>query len=153
MPQAVPEGYRGATPYLCCRHAAEAIRFYGEAFGAREGYRLADSDGKIGHAEIRIGEAVIMLSDEFPELGVRSPLALGGSPVTIHVYVEDVDALASRAATAGAKVLRPPENQFYGDRVVKLEDPFGHLWMFASHLEDVGEAEIRERSRKLFGQS
>ncbi|HTX38645.1 MAG TPA: VOC family protein [Bryobacteraceae bacterium] len=153
MPQAVPEGYRGATPYLCCRHAAEAIRFYSEAFGAREGYRLADSSGKIGHAEIRIGEAVIMLSDEFPELGVRSPLAFGGSPVTIHVYVEDVDALASRAAAAGAKVLRPPENQFYGDRVAKLEDPFGHLWMFASHLEDVSEAEIRERSRKLFGQS
>jgi PhnB protein len=153
MPARVPEGYGGATPYLCCHHAAEAIRFYSQAFGAREGYRLADSSGKIGHAEIRIGEAVIMLSDEFPELGVRSPLSLGGSPVTLYVYVEEVDALASRAADAGAKILRPPETQFYGDRVVKLEDPFGHLWIFARHVEDVGEAEMRERAQKLFGQS
>jgi PhnB protein len=153
MSQAVPEGYRGATPYLCCRHAAEAIRFYSQAFGATEGYRVADASGKIGHAEIRIGEAVLMLSDEFPELGVRSPLALGGSPVTLHLYVEDVDTLARRATEAGAKVLRPPENQFYGDRTVKLEDPFGHLWLFASHLEDVNAAEIRERASKLFGQS
>jgi PhnB protein len=153
MARAVPEGYEGATPYLCCRHAAEAIQFYVKAFGATEGYRLADPSGKIGHAEIRIGEAVVMLSDEFPELGVRSPLALGGTPVTIHVYVEDVDALAGRAAGAGAKVLRPPETQFYGDRVVKLEDPFGHVWIFASHLEDVGEREIREKAAKLLGQS
>ena len=153
MPPTVPGKYRGATPYLCCRRAADAIRFYAEAFGAAEGYRLADASGKIGHAEIHIGEAVLMLSDEFPELGVRSPLALGGSPVTLHVYVEDVDALASRAADAGAKVLRPPETQFYGDRTVKLEDPFGHIWLFASHLEDVSDAEIRERASKLFGQS
>jgi len=153
MPGAVPERYRGATPYLCCRHAADAIRFYTEAFGAQEGYRLADDSGRIGHAEIRIGKAVIMLSDEFPELGVRSPLALGGSPVMLYVYVEDVDALGRRAADAGARILRPAETQFYGDRVVKLEDPFGHVWMFASHVEDVSEAEIRERARKLFGQS
>jgi len=153
MPRAVPQGYRGATPYLCCRHAAEAIRFYSTAFGATEGYRLADASGKIGHAEIRIGEAVVMLSDEFPELGVLSPLALGGTPVTLHVYVDDVDALASRAAGAGAKVLRPPETQFYGDRTVKLEDPFGHMWIFASHVEDVAEGDVRERAGKLFGQS
>ncbi len=153
MPRAIPEGYQGATPYLCCRHAADAIQFYSKAFGAQEGYRLADPSGKIGHAEIRIGEAVIMLSDEFPELGVRSPLALGGTPVSIHVYVADVDALAGRAVDAGAKILRPTETQFYGDRVVKLEDPFGHVWIFASHLEDVGEGEIRQRAAKLFGQS
>ena len=153
MPQAVPQEYRGATPYLCCRHAEEAIRFYTRAFGATEGYRLADAGGKIGHAEIRIGEAVLMLSDEFPELGVRSPLALGGSPVALHVYVDDVDALARRAAEAGAKVLRPCETQFYGDRTVKLEDPFGHVWIFASHLEDVADGEIRERAGKLYGQS
>jgi PhnB protein len=153
VPRAVPEGYQGATPYLCCRHAAEAIQFYSKAFGAVEGYRLADQSGKIGHAEIRIGGAVLMLSDEFPELGVRSPLALGGTPVSLHLYVEDVDALAGRAADAGAKVLRPPETQFYGDRVVRLEDPFGHVWIFASHLQDVGEGEIRERAAKLFGQS
>jgi PhnB protein len=153
VPRAVPEGYQGATPYLCCRHAAEAIQFYSKAFGAVEGYRLADQSGKIGHAEIRIGQAVLMLSDEFPELGVRSPLALGGTPVSLHLYVDDVDALAGRAADAGAKVLRPPETQFYGDRVVRLEDPFGHVWIFASHLQDVGEGEIRERAAKLFGQS
>ncbi|MGO9258262.1 MAG: VOC family protein [Bryobacteraceae bacterium] len=153
MPRAVPKGYQGATPYLCCRHAADAIQFYSKAFGAKEGYRLADPSGKIGHAEIRIGEALLMLSDEFPELGVRSPLALGGTPVSVHIYVEDVDALAGRAAGAGAKVLRPPESQFYGDRVVKLEDPFGHVWIFATHLEDVPEDEIRLRAAKLFGQS
>src|ERR1700722_11827422 len=138
MASVVPQGYRGATPYLCCRHAADAIRVYATAFGATEGYRLADPSGKVGHAEIRIGEAVIMLSDEFPELGVRCPLALGGTAVTLHVYVDDVDALARRAIEAGAKVLRPLENQFYGDRTVKLEDPFGHAWIFASHLDDVG---------------
>lgn len=153
MPTSVPESYRGATPYLCCRHAAEAIQFYSKAFGALETYRLADAAGKIGHAEIRIGDAVLMLSDEFPELGVRSPLTLGGTPVALHVYVEDVDALASRAADAGAKILRPADNQFYGDRTVKLEDPFGHVWIFATHLEEVADAEIRERASKLFGQS
>jgi PhnB protein len=152
MPRGVPKGYEGATPYLCCRHATEAIRFYAKAFGAQEGYRLADPAGKIGHAEIRIGGAVLMLSDEFPELGVRSPLALGGSPVTIHLYVDDVDALAARASAAGAKVLRPAADQFYGDRVVKLEDPFGHVWIFASHQEDVPESEMRQRAAKLFGQ-
>jgi PhnB protein len=153
MPAAIPEAYRGATPYLCCRRAAEAIQFYAKAFGAREEYRLADPSGKIGHAEIRIGTAVVMLSDEFPELGVRSPLALGGTPVSVHVYVEDVDALAARAVAAGAKFLRPPSDQFYGDRMVKLEDPFGHVWLFATHLEDLHPAEIRERAAKLFGQS
>jgi PhnB protein len=153
MAAAVPQAYRGATPYLCCRHAADALRFYETAFGATEGYRLADPSGKVGHAEIRIGDAVIMLSDEFPDLGVRCPLALGGTPVTLHVYVEDVDALASRAIAAGAKVLRPVENQFYGDRTVKLEDPFGHAWIFASHVDDIGEKEIRERAVKMFGHS
>jgi len=153
MAQAPPPGYQGATPYLCCRHAADAIQFYVKAFGATEGFRLADAAGKIGHAEVRIGDAVIMLSDEFPELGVRSPLALGGTPVTLHLYVDDVDALASRAADAGAKVLRPPENQFYGDRTVKLEDPFGHSWIFASHREDVSEGEMRERAAKMYGHS
>jgi PhnB protein len=153
MPRAIPEGYQGATPYLCCRLAADALEFYAKAFGAQEAYRLADPSGKIGHAEFRIGAAVLMLSDEFPEIGVSSPAAFGGTPVTIHVYVEDVDALAARAAAAGAKILRPVENQFYGDRVVKLEDPFGHVWMFASHLEDVGETEIRNRAAKLYGHS
>jgi PhnB protein len=153
MSAAVPQAYRGATPYLCCRHAADAIRFYSTAFGATEGYRLADPAGKIGHAEIRIGDAVVMLSDEFPDLGVRCPLALGGTPVALHIYVDDVDALASRAIAAGAKVVRPLENQFYGDRTVKLEDPFGHAWIFASHLDDVSEKEMRERAVKMFGHS
>jgi PhnB protein len=153
MARAVPPGYEGATPYLCCRHAAEAIEFYAKAFGATERYRLADATGKIGHAEIRIGNAVLMLSDEFPELGVRSPLALGGTPVSLHLYVEDVDALTKRAAGAGAKVLRHPETQFYGDRVAKLEDPFGHVWILASHVEDVAAEEVRLRAAKLYGQS
>jgi PhnB protein len=149
----IPDGYRGATPYLCCKDAARAIEFYVEAFGATELMRMAQPDGRIGHAEIRIGEAPIMLADEFPEIGVRSPQAIGGSPVTIHLYVEDVDAIATRAVARGATLVRPVEDQFYGDRNCKLEDPFGHFWMISTHKEDVAPEEMKKRAAKLYGQS
>jgi PhnB protein len=147
----VPEGYHRATPYLCVRNAAGAIEFYKKAFGATELMRLADASGKIGHAEIKIGDAPIMLADEFPEMGFKSPQLLGGSPVTIHLYVEDVDALAMRAVAEGAQVLRPVEDQFYGDRAGQLADPFGHVWMIATHKEDVSEEEMRKRVAARFG--
>ena len=149
----IPDNYRGATPYLCCKDAARAIEFYMEAFGATEFMRMAQPDGRIGHAEIRIGDAPIMLADEFPDIGVRSPQAIGGSPVTIHVYVEDVDAIARRAVARGATLLRPVEDQFYGDRNCRLEDPFGHVWMISTHKEDVAPEEMKRRAAKLFGQS
>ncbi len=147
----IPDGYAGATPYLCVKGAADAIEFYKKAFGATETMRLADPAGKVGHAEIKIGSACIMLADEFPEMGVVSPRTLGGSPVTIHLYVEDVDALAGRAQAAGLKVLRPVADQFYGDRGGKFEDPFGHVWYLATHKEDVAPEEIRRRAAAMFG--
>ena len=147
----VPDDYQGATPYLCCKDAARAIEFYKKAFAAGERTRLTQPDGRVGHAEIRIGHAPIMLADEFPEMGVRSPQSIGGSPVTIHLYVEDVDALVGRAVAAGAKVLRPVADQFYGDRNCTLEDPFGHVWMISTRKEDVSHEEMRRRAAALFG--
>ena len=147
----IPEGYPGVTPYLCVGDAAAAIEFYAKAFGAAEIVRIGAPGGKIGHAEIRIAGAPIMLSDEYPDTGVRSPRALGGSPVTMHLYVEDVDAFAGRAVAAGAKVLRPVADQFYGDRGGKFEDPFGHIWWIATHQEDVSAEEMRRRAEALFG--
>jgi PhnB protein len=147
----IPEGYEQATPYLSINGAARAIEFYQQAFGATEVLRLAMPDGRIGHAEIRIGRAPLMLADEFPEMGFRAPRTLGGSPVLIHLYVEDVDALAARAVAAGATVKRPVQDQFYGDRSVTLEDPFGHVWSFATHKEDVSPEELRTRHAALHG--
>lgn len=147
----IPDGYHSVTPYLCVKNGARAIDFYKKAFGAKESMRLGDPSGKIGHAEIKIGDAPIMLSDEFPDTGVRSPQSLGGSPVTIHLYTKDVDALAKRAIAAGAKVLRPVEDQFYGDRGGKLEDPFGHVWWIATHKEDVSPKEMKKRAAALLG--
>ncbi len=149
----IPDGYSAATPYLCVKGAAAAIEFYKKAFGATESMRLGMPGGKIGHAEIKIGKAPIMLADEFPEMSVVSPQTLGGSPVTIHLYVEDVDAIAGQAVAAGAKVLRPVEDQFYGDRAGKLEDPFGHVWWIATHKEDVSPEEMQKRATALFGGS
>jgi PhnB protein len=144
--KAIPEGWEGATPYLSIKGAAEAIEFYKKAFGATETMRLPGTEGRVGHAEIKIGKANIMLADEYPEMGFLSPTSLGGSPVTIHLYVEDVDALARQAEAAGAKVLRPVADQFYGDRGGKFEDPFGHLWHFATHKEDVTPQEMQRRA-------
>jgi PhnB protein len=148
-PRPVPEGYATVTPYLITGSAARAIEFYVKAFGATELMRFVDASGKVGHAEVKIGDSRVMLADEFPDHGARSPKTLGGTPVFIHLYVEDVDAVAARAAAAGARIVRPVENQFYGDRSVTLEDPFGHLWNVATHVEDVSEEEMKRRSAAL----
>jgi PhnB protein len=151
--KAIPEGYEGAVPYLSCKNAAGAIDFYKKAFGATELMRMAQPDGRVGHAEIQIGAARIMLADEFPEMGFRSPRSLGGSPVGIHIYVADVDALADRAVAAGATLLRPVADQFYGDRSATLEDPYGHRWFFATHKEDVSPEELRRRHEAIAKQA
>jgi PhnB protein len=130
----IPEGYERATPYLIITGAANALEFYKKAFGATEIMRIPAPGGKVGHAEIKIGNAIIMLADEFPEMNHRSPQSLGGTPVSILVYVQDVDAFFKRAVAAGAKVLTPVENKFYGDRAGSLEDPFGHQWHFSTHV-------------------
>ncbi len=145
----IPDGYHAVTPYLIIRGAARAIDFYKQVFGAMEVMRLGGTDGKIGHAEIRIGDSVIMMADEFPEMGARSPETIGGTPVTILVYVTDVDAIFAKALAAGAKQLRPIADQFYGDRSGAVADPFGHSWQIATHMEDVPPAEIERRAAAL----
>jgi PhnB protein len=142
----IPDGYHTVTPYLIVSGAAGAIEFYKKAFGATEVMRMADPSGKVGHAEIKIGDSRIMLADEFPEMGARSPQSLGGSAVHMLLYVEDVDARFARAITAGAKTVRPVKDQFYGDRSGTLTDPFGHSWTIATHKEDVPAEELRRRS-------
>ena len=142
----IPKGYHTATPYLIIKGAVKAIEFYKKAFGAAEMMRMTQPDGRVGHAEIKIGDSLIMLADEFPEMGARSPQSLGGSPVSILLYVQDVDALTSQAITAGAKVVRPVKDQFYGDRSGSLEDPFGHQWHIATHVEDVPPEEMKKRA-------
>jgi PhnB protein len=144
--KAIPEGYRTATPYLIVKGAADAIEFYQRAFGATEMLRMADPQGRVGHAELRIGDSVIMLADEHPAMGYRSPRSLGGSSVSILLYLEGVDAVFERAVKAGAKALRPVTNQFYGDRSGTLEDPFGHVWTIATHVEDVPPEEMKRRA-------
>jgi PhnB protein len=141
----IPDGWHAVTPYLVVKDAARAIEFYGKVFGAKEVMRLPDPSGKIGHAEIKIGGDYVMLADEYPEQGHKSPRSLGGSPVRIHLYVEDVDAVASRAVGAGAKMLIPVADQFYGDRSGRIEDPFGHIWIISTHKEDVTPAEMQKR--------
>lgn len=152
-PKPIPDGYESATPYLICKDAALAIEFYKNAFGATELERIPMPDGRVGHAELKISGATIMLADEFPNMGCVSPQSLGGTTVRMMVYVADVDAFAKRAAAVGAKILQPPTDQFYGDRNCKLEDPFGHVWMFGSHVEDVSREEIRQRAAALYGKN
>ena len=137
------------TPYLTIRNAASAIEFYRKVFDATETMRLAEPSGRIGHAEITIGGAPIMISDEYPEMDVRGPEAFGGSPVSVHLYVSDVDAVFARAVAAGAKPVRKPEDQFYGDRAATLIDPFGHRWFLATRKEDVSPEEMARRYAKL----
>ena len=144
--QPIPEGHPTVSPYLIVDDATRALEFYKKAFGARELMRHAGPDGRIGHAEIRIGDSVIMLADEHPEVNARSPKTIGGTPVSLHVYVKDVDVVARQALGAGAKVVRPVQNQFYGDRSGTFEDPFGHQWHVATHIEDVSPAEFRRRA-------
>ncbi|MBI4602402.1 MAG: VOC family protein [Planctomycetes bacterium] len=141
----IPDGYHSVTPYLIVEGAARAIEFYQQAFGASERLRMPAPGGKVGHAELVIGGSCIMLADEFPEMGFRGPRAIGGSPVGILLYVEDVDAVFARAMAAGAKALRPVKDQFYGDRSGTLEDPFGHVWTIATHKEDLSPEEIQRR--------
>lgn len=145
----IPDGYHSVTPYLIVHDAAGAIDFYKKAFGATELMRMPMPNGKIGHAEIKIGDSAIMLADECPEALARSPRALGGSTFGILIYVEDVDARFQRAVTAGAKVLRPVKDQFYGDRSGSLEDPYGHNWTIATHKEDLTAAEMDQRMAAL----
>ena len=147
----IPDGYHTVTPYLIIKGAAGAIEFYKKAFGATELFRMTQPDGRVGHAEIKIGNSPIMLADEFPEMGARSPQSLGGSPVSILLYVEDVDALAGQAIAAGAKVTRPVKDQFYGDRSGSFEDPFGHHWHIATHKEDVSAEELEKRAAASHG--
>ena len=143
----IPDGYYTVTPHLVINGAAKAIEFYKSAFDAKEEMRHSDPSGKIGHAEIRIGNSKIMLSDEFPEMNCKGPKSFGGSPVSIYLYVNDVDSTAKQAVKAGAKEIRPVTNQFYGDRIGTFEDPFGHIWHIASHVEDVSAEEIERRAK------
>jgi PhnB protein len=147
--RAVPGGRQAAIPYLSVRAAARAIEFYKRAFGAVEALRI-EHDGRVGHAELKIGGARIMLSDEFPDNEALSPVTIGGTAVLIHLYVEDVDGFTRRAEHHGLKVLRPVADQFYGDRGGKFEDPFGHRWWIASHIEDVEPDEIHRRAAALY---
>jgi len=149
----IPDGHRTVAPYLAIKNAAAALEFYEQGFGAVETYKLIVPDGRVSHAQIRLGDSLIMLSDELPELGGKAPEALGGSPVSIHLYVEDVDAFVKRAVAAGARELKPVANQFYGDRSGQLQDPFGHLWWVATHKEDVASDEMQRRVRALFAKA
>jgi PhnB protein len=142
----IPDGYPRVSPYLTIDGASAAIDFYGKVLGATERMRMQAPGGKVGHAELQIGDSVVMLSDQFPEMEVRGPKAIGGTPVTISVYVDDVDGVFERALEAGATALRPVENQFYGDRSGQFEDPFGHRWSVATHVEDVPPDEMAERA-------
>jgi PhnB protein len=141
----IPQGYHTATPYLIVKGAASAIDFYKQAFGATELMRFPGPGGSIGHAEIRIGDSPIMLADEMPQMGYRSPTALGGSPVSVMLYVPDVDKVVDRAVKAGAKLEKPVADQFYGDRNGTIHDPFGHVWTVSTHKEDVSPEEMQRR--------
>ena len=141
----IPDGYHTATPYLIVEGAARALEFYKQAFGASELMRMPGPDGRVMHAEIRIGDSPIMLADEVPEMGYRGPQAYGGTSVSLMLYVEDVDAAFEKAVATGATVVRPLQNQFYGDRSGTVVDPFGHVWTLASHVEDVSPEEIDAR--------
>jgi PhnB protein len=144
----VPAGYHAVTPYLSVRGAAEAIDFYKKALGAKELMRMPGPDGKVGHAEIQIGDSRVMLADEHPEMNFTGPQSYGGTSVHLHVYLPNVDAQVAKALKAGAKLVRPVKDQFYGDRLGTIEDPFGHVWHLATHLEDLSKAEMKKRAAK-----
>lgn len=147
----IPEGFHTLTPYVIVKGAAEAIDFYQKAFGAEELFRMPGPDGKtVGHAEIKIGDSIVMLSDECPQFGAQSPQSLNGTPVSFMFYVKDVDAAFKRAVDAGATVRYPLENKFYGDRAGTVTDPFGHQWTIGTHIEDVAPEELEKRSAEAF---
>lgn len=151
MVNPIPSDYPRVIPYLTVDGADEAIAFYAKVFGAKERMRMDAPGGKIGHAEIQIGDAVVMLADEFPDMGGKSPRTVGGTPVTVMVYVEDVDACFGRALENGATETRKVEDQFYGDRGGQFQDPFGHQWYVASHIEDVPPEEMAKRAAAAMG--
>jgi len=148
----IPEGMHTVTPHLVCAGAAEAIDFYKQAFNAVELARLPGPEGKIMHALIRIGDSPVMLVDEFPEWGAVGPKALKGSPVTLHIYTENMDTFIERAVAAGAKVTMPPADMFWGDRYGMIEDPFGHRWSVATHIRDLSPEEIQEAGQKAMSE-
>ena len=151
--KAIPEGQHSITPYLVVRGAAQAISFYQKAFGALDRGTMTTPDGKtVVHAELQIGDAFLYLSEEFPNMGTKAPPTVGGSPVSIHLYVEDVDGVVNRAVAAGATLKMPPADMFWGDRFAKLTDPFGHEWSVATHKEDVSPEEMKKRSEAAFAQ-
>lgn len=147
----IPEGYHSITPYLIVDGAAAAIEFYKKAFGATELLRIAGPGGKIGHAEVRIGDSPVMLADEHPEMGAKAPRTIGGSPVSLVLYVENVDAFVEQAVAAGAKPTRPVEDKFYGDRGGSIEDPYGHVWHVMTHIENVSPEEMQKRAARYTG--
>lgn len=148
--KAIPEGYEGIMPYLMCRNAAAAIEFYKNAFGAVELFRI-EGDGKIGHAEMKLGNSIFMLADEAPEAIAQSPVTIGGTPVSLYIYVEDVDSFTDKAIAEGLEVIKPVTDQFYGDRSGAFKDPFGHIWGFATHKEDLTPEELEERAKAAHG--
>jgi PhnB protein len=148
MPQPVPEGYRTVQPYLAVDDASAAIDFYGRAFGAKERYRMAGPGGSILHAELEIGDSVLMLSDPFPQASTKPPKELGGTSASVMLYVEDNDALYEQAIAAGATSLAEPSDMFWGDRMASVQDPFGHSWAIMTHVEDVSPEEIQRRSEE-----
>lgn len=150
MTQPIPSPSQPLTPYLIVGGAPAAIEFYRQAFGARELYRLKEASGKIGHAELAIGEARFMLADEYPDFGALSPVSIGGTPVALHLYVENVDEVVKRACDAGASVLRPIQDELFGDRTAVLSDPFGHKWHLATRIEDVSPDEMQRRMDAAF---
>lgn len=151
--KAIPDGYGTVTPYMAIRDAAKAIDFYQKAFGAKEKFRLAEPSGRIGHAELDFDGATLMLSDEFPEYEIRGPETIGATSFTIHLHVDDADAVIARAVELGAKLLRPPQDQFYGERSGTVRDPFGHEWNVGHELEKVSPEEMQRRYTKLLGGS
>ena len=151
MTKPIPDGYHTATPYLIIGGAGDAIEFYKKAFGATELFRFPSPDGKIGHAEIKIGDSPIMLADEYPAMGYKGPQTLGGSPVSIMIYVADVDTVFSQAVAAGATVKEAVSDKFYGDRMGTVTDPFGHVWHVATHKEDVSLEEMQKRAKAAHG--
>lgn len=147
----IPDSYPRVCPYLHIDGAADAIEFYKQVFGATERFRMDGPDGKVGHAELAIGDSVVMLADEHPDMGIRGPKAFGGTAVVLSIYVDDVDATVANAIGAGATVVRPIEDRFYGDRVGQIEDPFGHGWSIQTHVEDVSPEEMQRRAEAETG--
>ena len=144
----IPEGYHTITPYLAVDDAAGAIEYYKKAFGAKERARMDAPGGKIGHAELEIGDSLVMLSDPFPQASTKPPNEIGGATSSVFMYVEDVDAVVKQAVDAGATIVMEPEDQFWGDRFGTIKDPFGHIWGIATHVADLSPEEIAERGRE-----